>query len=584
MGEGPLSDEPVTDTDHDGSLSWKDALSWKDSLSRKDALSWKDSLSWKDALSLGIVAFVLLLPVVGLMRYQGPPMEEGFMLVFPERMLHGDLPHRDFLHLYGPGSLWVLAAVYKLFGATITVERLVGLAQHAAVAFGMLALLRPWGRRISTAGAVTAILILIGPLGLSAMAWNGALAAAVCSLAVGAAGLRRAAAGRPSTALLATSGVLAGVSLLYRPDLILAVGLGTVALYVTVPRGRRRPLVLGAVGALALYIPHVVTSGIPASIQGMFLEPVFELRAGRSLPVPPSFGEVDGFLQRAGSLRVTGWPLPMLPVSVQIFTWFMLVPLSIAVVLYAAWRLRRARPGTDRATSYWPAALFCAGLLQQAIQRPDTAHLSWVTGISFPLLIAAVAWLVEAARPAWSPVRTSSAGIAVVAVLLVGVVPFYPVRTYADLVSQTFGFNRFGFPITHDGRTFYFGSAEGADDAQAIVDELAERSRPGERLMVGPRDLSRANYSDAFFYNLFPDLTPGTQFIEMDPGIADAEGSPLASELKDNDWLILSDAWNDWSEPNTSSESRSQAANRVVEDRYCTVRETPTFTLLQRCR
>ena len=29
------------------------------------------------------------------------------MLVFPERLLHGDIPNRDFLHLYGPGSLWV---------------------------------------------------------------------------------------------------------------------------------------------------------------------------------------------------------------------------------------------------------------------------------------------------------------------------------------------------------------------------------------------------------------------------------------------------------------------------------------------
>lgn len=550
--------------------------------------SWTRWSGWperrRDVLAWAIVAFVLLLPVPGLLHYQGPPMEEGFMLVFPERMLHGDLPHRDFLHLYGPGSLWVLAAVYRVFGAQITVERLVGLLQHAAVAFGLLALLRPWGRRIATAGAVVAVLILIGPLGLSAMAWNGALAAAVCGLAVGAAGMRREAAGRPTTWWYATAGVLAGVSLLYRPDLVLAVGLGVAATLLQIGRGRRRPLVVGLLGTLALYIPHVLTSGIGASVNGMFVEPVFELRAGRSLPVPPSFGHVDGFLQRAGSLRVTGWPLPMPPVSVQIFTWFLLVPGSIAVVVFAAWRLRRTRPGSDRATSYWPAALFCAGLLQQAIQRPDTAHLSWVTGISFPLLIAAIAWLVELRRPAWSQMRTSLAGIGVVAVLLVGVIPFYPVRTYADLVTQTFGFNRFGFPITNDGRRFYFGSAEGASDAQRVVDELAKRSEPGQRLIVGPRDLSRTNYSDVFFYNLFPDLTPGTRFIEMDPGIADAEGSPLAGELRRNDWLILSDAWDDWSEPNSSSVSRSHAADSVVARDYCDVLRTPTFSLLRRCR
>lgn len=36
------------------------------------------------------------------------------MLAFPEQLLHGHVPHVDFLHLYGPGSLWVLAAVYRV--------------------------------------------------------------------------------------------------------------------------------------------------------------------------------------------------------------------------------------------------------------------------------------------------------------------------------------------------------------------------------------------------------------------------------------------------------------------------------------
>ena len=34
----------------------------------------------------------------------------------------------------------------------------------------------------------------------------------------------------------------------------------------------------------------------------------------------------------------------------------------------------------------------------------------------------------------------------------------------------------------------------------------------GERLLVGPSDLRRTWYSDAFFYYLFPELTPATYF------------------------------------------------------------------------
>ena len=50
------------------------------------------------------------------------------MLVFPDRVLHGAIPNKDFLYLYGPGSLWVLAGVYKVFGTHLVVERLAGFA------------------------------------------------------------------------------------------------------------------------------------------------------------------------------------------------------------------------------------------------------------------------------------------------------------------------------------------------------------------------------------------------------------------------------------------------------------------------
>ena len=56
------------------------------------------------------VVVVCALPLPALWRSPGPPMEEGFMLVFPELVLRGEVPNRDFLHLYGPGGLWVLAA------------------------------------------------------------------------------------------------------------------------------------------------------------------------------------------------------------------------------------------------------------------------------------------------------------------------------------------------------------------------------------------------------------------------------------------------------------------------------------------
>src|SRR5258706_16242620 len=109
----------------------------------------------RDAIALTIVALVFALPLRGLLRAPGPPMEEGFMLVFPERVLHGAIPNRDFLHLYGPGSVWALAGVFKVFGVSLMTERWFGLAQQMAIVFGVFTLARPWGRTVAVAGAVT---------------------------------------------------------------------------------------------------------------------------------------------------------------------------------------------------------------------------------------------------------------------------------------------------------------------------------------------------------------------------------------------------------------------------------------------
>ena len=533
----------------------------------------------RDVVALAIITVVLVLPVPGLMRYQGPPMEEGFMLAFPQEILDGRFPHRDFLHLYGPGSLYVLAAVFAVFGVSLVSERIVGLVQHAGVAFGMYALLRPFGRRIATTSAVISILLLIGPGGLSAMAWNGALALGVCSLAVATAAGRRAPE-RSATILLVVAGILAGAALLYRPDMVIAVTLGLGAVVWDLPSGRRKPLLTATFATLLLYVPHLLISGIGNSITGMFIEPVFDLRSGRSLPVPPSWNNVDGFLQRAGMLRTDGWPLPMPAIPHQINLWFWLVPASILVNLVAAWRLRRRERGSDRAKVLWPAALFGAALLPQALQRPDTTHLAWVTGITFAVLVPAIATLVEDVRPSWKPLWRFVGGAGSVAAIFVVVIPFYPARTYVDLVAQSFGHNRFGAPITVDGRTFYFGNAEGADQAQQVADALRREARPGERLIVGPTDLSRTNYNDSFFYYLVPDLVPGTRYIEMDPGIANADDSGLADEVRDNDWLILSATSNAWNEPNDSAQAGSQEPNRVVEEDYCMVADAGGFQLL----
>ncbi|MET0909207.1 MAG: hypothetical protein ABWZ99_07035, partial [Ilumatobacteraceae bacterium] len=125
---------------------------------------------------LAAVAALVVIPLRGLYRFTGGTMEEGFMLYFPERIAAGDVPNVDFLHLYGPGSLHVLRWWYDVFGHSLAVERTFGLIQHLGIVFALFTLARAWGRAAATAVAAFAVFYVLTPIGLTAMAWNGALA------------------------------------------------------------------------------------------------------------------------------------------------------------------------------------------------------------------------------------------------------------------------------------------------------------------------------------------------------------------------------------------------------------------------
>ena len=536
--------------------------------------------SWKSIVSVAIVAVVLAIPMRALMRYQGPPMEEGFMLVFPERILAGDLPHKDFLHLYGPGSLWALAGWYKLVGVSITAERVFGLAQLAGIVFGVMALAWPWGRRVATAAGVLGVLFTTTAIGLTALAWDGAVALIVASVWFGLRARRwltdtedppTPAARARADRLLIWSGILAGLALLFRPDAIVATGLATLGLMAGLGWGRWKRWLVGAVPVVSLYVVHLALSGPSAAIRGMFIEPVFDLRGGRSLPRPPSWDTFDGALQKVALLRPQPWALPSLESPQQAFVWFFLLPAATLFVVAVGWWRVRAEPGEWRPRVLLTVGLLGLGLMPQAMQRADTTHLAWVSCVTLAFLPAAVCEVLEHIRvpriQRWAPTLT----VAIVALLPLVVIPHFTARTYLDLAKQSANGRVFGYPVTYEGRTFYLGAEDIAPVAQRMLEEIGPQIEPGDRLFVGTADLRKTPYSDAYLYYLLPDATPGTRYIEMDPGMANAPDSGLAEEVAASDWLILSHVWDAWDEPNDSRLNGSDAPNEVVREDFCLV-------------
>ena len=537
--------------------------------------------SWPTLTGAGIVAFFTLLPVRGMYHSTGGTMEEGFMLAFPERILKGAVPNVDFLHLYGPGALDVLAGWYTVFGVTLNAERTFGLLQHIAIIAALYVLARAWGRGAACVTAVLSVFLILTPIGLTAMAWNGGVALGLWSV-VFALRSRNVSSERVARRMIVVAGLLAGLTLTYRPDLIVALVLvhgwllwRRFAVRAGVRDGGRvsqwRPFAVGSfVGLLPLTI-HVVRIGIGTAIRTMVVEPVVKLRPGRALPRPPSWGHLDGALQAIAETVPPWWRFPAIGADHQLFIWFFALPVLTLLVLGTGVIVYRRTNGSPRSVVLLAGGLFSLGMLPQAFQRPDSTHLTWVSCVAWPLLVPSIIELVRMRAPRAHPRLRLAISGGFLAALMFVVCPFFTYRTYLLYTRITVGNLPPAYEVHRGDRVFYMGDLPPALATQAVIDKLADLSKPGERLLVGPVDLRRTWYSDTFFYYMFPELPPATRFMEMDPGIADAVGSPLADEVASADWVLLTSFWAGWREPNTAMDYGPDAPNQVVRTQFCLV-------------
>jgi hypothetical protein len=520
-------------------------------------------------VSWAIVVIVVAIPLRGLFKGTGSSMEEGFMLVFPKRMLAGDVPNVDFLHLYGPGSLHVLMGWYRVFGYTLNSERMFGLLQHVGIITAVYALTRAWGHRMAVISAVGVTLLVLTPIGLSALAWEGAIALGLWSVVFGVRALHTH--DRQRMLALGAAGALAGFALAFRPDLVIALGLVHAVVWWRA-RALQVPLLGVVVGLTPMWI-HLAVAGIGPSWTGMVTQPVRDLRPGRELPRPPSFGKVDGALQAVaeGPLDAPWWRVPALNANHQLFLWFFVVIAVAFGVVGITLLLTRRHGPTPRRTALLVGGLMGLGMLPQALQRPDSTHLAWGSCVSLALLPALVFEVVSVVRPRLAPLRRDAVAAFALAATLLVVCPFFTYRYYLLYSRISVGNKPGGFEVGRDGRTFYFGNEPLQRASQAAMDELDRSSTPGQRLLVGPADLSRTIYSDVVFYFMFPELVPATYYIEMDPGLADQAGSSLADDVASADWVLLTNFWTGWYEPNASSDFGSDQPNQIVADRFCLV-------------
>lgn len=152
--------------------------------------------------------------------------------------------------------------------------------------------------------------------------------------------------------------------------------------------------------------------------------------------------------------------------------------------------------------------------------------------------------------------------------------------------KRRFGFRRLASTITHEGRTFYYGREDVARAPPALLADVDRVTEPGDRLFVGTSDLRKTPCNDSFIYHLLPDLEVATSYVELDPGVANREGSGLAEDVASADVVVLASVWDDWDEPDDAQLVGSDRPNQVLRERFCTVAtyEDGLYELLRHCR
>jgi hypothetical protein len=476
--------------------------------------------------ALALATAALLAPSF---RAAGSPFDEGILVTFPTRILAGAIPYRDFETFYGPGEPYLVAGLFRAFGAGLVDERAVGFVFRLLLVLGLFALLRRFGEVPALAGGVVAA-CLVAPEGLSANTHVAALALSVLALVA----LERAG-GAPRLLL---AGLVAGAAALFSTEFVVLAPLA--ALPLVLRSGRRGVWFgVGVVVALLPYVPLAVASGsrrIDKNVHDL-------LATGRDRRLPITLGSESGRL------------------LVVLFAGLALLAVATALV---------APRGVL-------GSLFVLALSQApyALWRADVEHVALASVVA---LAAAPATAALVARR-----RHSAAALGAAAAILAVFASVHYVRGGVSLEARLALGRAPVHVVSYGGRTFRIASETDAHDLQQAIAAEARLARRGSALFVGPRDLRRTAGNDAFVYYLLPHQRPASFYVELDP-VASRAGSGLPNDLRHADLLLLGGPWDALREPNASSHEGPPTANRIVARLFCRRGRFGTYELLARCR
>jgi hypothetical protein len=485
-------------------------------------------------LLCALVILIVLLPLWPAFEKTAAPMDEGSLLVYPELILKGQVPYRDFETFYGPANLWVLSAVYAAFSPDIFVERSVGLVYRILILAAIFALTQRWSMTLAVGCTLLAGLLLLPAL-LPAYAWMGGLMCGLWSIWM----IKT----PESKWRYSCGGALAGIALLFRPDLGPAVIASALPLLLLKRFANWKFYICGVFVAL-LPLAWVSFLASPReTLNNLLLFPVIYSSPGRHLAI----FSADNYV-------VCLFFLHIVAAAANVF--------SGAVAVY----LQRS---DVRARLLLSLALFGLGLTHQAAQRIDLLHVVYAVLVSVSILPLSIFVVLHLhARTTSSTIRDAVLATAIVVICLATFVPELTFYVRHEVIAALgSGLTKTAF-IKEHGRSYPLASDQEVIVLGKMLERIDSVAASGERLFVGPADLRRTNYNDTFIYHLMPHLKPSSYFLEMNPQSANRPNSRLAMDVARADWLLLDHALDVSTEQNESAKFASDQPMRIVSQQF----------------
>ncbi len=445
------------------------------------------------AVFAGVV--LLLWPLYGDRLFLGTN-DEGIYLDAAERILHGQKPYVDFFGYMSPGSFWMQALAFRLFGVTLEAGRVLVIGYAALECALIYWLVERYATR--TAAIVTTLFFLAfeiaDPSILTAQhRWDsGALALASIALCVAAQSGSR-------DRWLVVSGILAGCAALATPSI------GLVALVTLAWLGRRAAWYLlglamaGTSAGAALWL-----NGSLAALLRQLQWLSQNYATVNAMPYGSIIGGYAALFKDASS-----WELAVRGCVVLCLA----LPAVLPVVAIAGGGFllaQQRKSGSDPLRSVLPYLLLSiAALAASAHPRSDVAHLAYVAALPYAVVSILVhRWLAPRPR-AWVTIA-----IAVWAAV------------FAWQAKPPGSLRRLDTPA---------GNVRATAAQIQVVEEVLSRVHPDQSLFVYP-------YKPLLYF--LTQAENPTRYSYLSPGMMTAEDARLALcelQARPPEWVLFMD-------------------------------------------